>query len=98
MSDFTQRFNKMYQNIPVDIKPTERLEKITQENSFDTKFCLLLRERRSPSLAGMQEATLEVESNILATKTLRGKSERRKMREEYKPSYSNSKPQKDTLE
>ena len=53
ISDFSQRFNKMYQNIPVDIKPTERLAKIMYANPFDAKFCLLLRERRSPTLANM---------------------------------------------
>ena len=40
---------------------------ITYVNAFDSDFCLLLRERRSASLSLMQDAALEVESNILAS-------------------------------
>ena len=78
VSDFSQRFNKMYQKIPPEIKPTERLAKITYANSFDAEFFLLLRERRSTTLANMQEAALEVESNILAADSLKKRSDRGK--------------------
>jgi len=88
----------MYLKILVYIKPTKRLEKITYVNLFDVELCLLLREIRPPSLASMQEATLEVESNICAAKTLRGKSERRKFKEDFQPSSSNPKSQKTSLE
>jgi hypothetical protein len=66
VSDFSKRFNKMYNKIPAEIKPTEASAKITYASSFDPDLCLLLRERRATSLAHMQDATLEVESNILA--------------------------------
>lgn len=52
-SDFTQRFNRMYQKIPTEIKPAHRLAKVTYANSFDAKFCLLLRERISVTIANM---------------------------------------------
>jgi hypothetical protein len=45
VSDFSKRFNKMYKNIPDEIKPTETMEKITYASAFDSEFCLLLRER-----------------------------------------------------
>jgi len=64
----------------MDIKPTERLAKITYANSFDVDFCFLLRERRPPSLASMQDASLEVESNIYVVENLRGKYEMRKFK------------------
>jgi hypothetical protein len=35
VSDFTKRFNKMYNKIPDEIKPTEASTKITFANSFD---------------------------------------------------------------
>jgi hypothetical protein len=65
ISDFSKRFNKMYNKIPVEIKPLEASAKITYASTFDSDFCLLLRERRATTLAHMQDAALEVESNIL---------------------------------
>ena len=71
ISDFTKRFNKIYSEIPDEIKPTETSTKINFSNAFDAEFSLLLRERRSTTLSLMQEASIEVESNILATKSVR---------------------------
>jgi ribonuclease HI len=76
VSDFSKRFNKMYKKIPAEIKPTETSAKMTYANAFDPDFCLLLRERRATSLAHMQDAALEVESNILAADKLRSKADR----------------------
>ena len=67
VSDFTKRFNKMFGKIPTEIKPTDASTKITYSSAFDPKFCLILRERRSSTLALMQDASLEVESNIMAS-------------------------------
>jgi hypothetical protein len=80
ISDFSKRFNKMYKKIHDEIKPTETMEKITYASAFDSKFCLLLRERRSSSLVHMQDVSLEVESNIVASNKLRGKSDRDKIK------------------
>jgi hypothetical protein len=65
VSDFSKIFNKMYNKIPAEIKPIEASTKITYASAFDPNFCFLLRERRVASLAHMQDATLEVESNVL---------------------------------
>jgi hypothetical protein len=73
VSDFSKRFNKMYNKIPAEINPTEASAKITYASAFDPDFCLLLRERRATSLANMQDAALEVESNVLAVDRLRSK-------------------------
>jgi hypothetical protein len=82
VSDFSQRFNKMYNKIPLEINPTDTSAKITYVSAFDPGFFLLLRERRSASLAHMQDAVVEVESNIVAFDQLRGKydKDRRKSR------------------
>jgi hypothetical protein len=90
--DFSKRFNKMYNKIPDEIKPTETSGKITYANSFDPEFFLLLRERRSSSLVHMQDAALEVESNIVASDKIEGKSDRdrRKRRIEASISYSHT--------
>ena len=78
ISNFTNRFNNMYNKIPTEIKPTDTLARITYANAFDSDFYLLLRERRSASLSLMQDAALEVESNILASQKVKGKIDRKK--------------------
>jgi hypothetical protein len=90
VSDFSKRFNKMYNKIPTEINPTETSAKITYASAFDPEFCLLLRERRSTSLAHMQDATLEVESNILAAEKLRGKYDRDRRKGRVEASTSES--------
>jgi hypothetical protein len=64
VSKFSQIFNRMYQKIPNDIKPDERLANVTYVNSFDADFCFILREIRSTTLDDMQDSSLEVESTF----------------------------------
>ena len=78
VSNFTKRFNKMFSNIPTKIKPTDTSVKITYANAFDSKFFLLLRERIFASLSLMQDATLEVESNIVASQKVKGNIDKKK--------------------
>jgi hypothetical protein len=90
----------MYKKIPTEIKPTETSAKITYASAFDPEFCLLLRERRSTSLAHMQDVALEVESNILATDKLRGKYDRDRRKQKAEASSSDASgtnPQVDEL-
>ena len=75
VGDFSKRFNKMYSRSPAEIKPTDTSAKLTYANSFDHEFSLLLRERKSVSLQNMQNAALEVESNILASNKLKEETE-----------------------
>jgi hypothetical protein len=74
ISYFTKRFNNMYGRIPDEIKPTKYSAKITYINAFDAKLSLLLRERRSTTFFSMQEAAIEIESNILASDRLKTRS------------------------
>jgi hypothetical protein len=76
VSDFSKRFNKMYNKIPAKIKPIEASATITYASAFNPDFCLLLRERRDTSLAHMQDAALEVESNVLEVDRLMNKADR----------------------
>ena len=75
---FTKIFNKMYGRILDEIKPTEASANITYANAFDADFSLLLRERRSNSLFSMQESSIEVESNILASGRLKTRFDKEK--------------------
>jgi hypothetical protein len=90
----------MYNKISIEINTTKTSAKITYDSAFDPEFCLLLRERRATSLAHMQDATLEVESNILAVEKLRIKSDRDRRKGRVEASTSNSSiahPQVDEL-
>jgi hypothetical protein len=78
----------MYGKIPTEINPSDASTKITYSDAFDSDFYLLLRERRSPTLSLMQDATLEVESNILASQKLKGTFDRRRPRNEASSSSS----------
>jgi hypothetical protein len=75
ISDFSKRFNKMYNKIPAKIKPSEASAKISYASAFGPDFCLLLRERRATSLAQMQDVAIEVESNVLVAEILRSKAD-----------------------
>jgi len=100
VSDFSRRFNKMYNKIPTKVKPTKTFAKITYARTYDPDFCLLLRERRVTSLAHMQDASLEVESNIFVVDKLRSKANRDRRKVRYEPSTSRSSvfhPQDDEL-
>jgi hypothetical protein len=96
VSDFTKRFNRMYSKIPAEIKPSDIAAKITYANSFDSEFCLSLREIRSPTLSLMQDSTLEVESNILVVHKLKGNTDRRNRKDEASSS-SNINPKLDKI-
>jgi hypothetical protein len=90
VSDFSKRFNIMYNKIPTEIKPTKTSTNISYSSAFDPNLCLLLRERRATSLAHMQDATIEVESNILAIDKLRSEADRDKRKGRSEGSTSNS--------
>ena len=53
VSNFTKRFNNMYNKIPTEIKPTDTSTRVTYADAFDLEFCLLLRERKFSSLSLM---------------------------------------------
>jgi hypothetical protein len=91
ISDFTKRFNKMYGRIPDEIKPTEASANITYVNAFDADLSLVLRERRSTTLFSMQEETIEVESNILASVRLKTRSDKDK-KKQREDSHTSSNP------
>jgi len=72
----------MYSKITTEVKPATTSAKLTYASAFDSDFYLLLRERRCATLADMQDAALEVESNIMVVEKLKGNVERRRQRGE----------------
>jgi hypothetical protein len=94
VSDFIKRFNKLYNKIPANVKPSQPTTKATFSGSFDPDFALLLRERISTSLIGMQDDVIEIESNMIASGKSRirnelGERERRKQKEQVGRSGTN---------
>ena len=66
LADFNKRFNKIYQNIPEEIKSTETTTMINFANYLDSKFALWLRAEKAHTLTTMQEATIGVQYNLMA--------------------------------
>jgi hypothetical protein len=73
--EFTQRFNKLYNKIPAEVKPSQPATKVTFVGAFEPDFSLLLRERRSVDLTKMQDDVVEIESNMMASGKLKAKFE-----------------------
>ena len=82
LPDFNKRFHHMYSKIPGEVNPSPTSTNLTYANAFDSDFCLPLRERRCATLAEMQVAALEVESNIMAMEKLKSHADRRRQRGE----------------
>ena len=68
----------MYNKIPTEINPTDTSTRITYANAFDSELCLLLRDRRCASLSLMQDASLEVETNIVVSQKVKRNIDRKK--------------------
>jgi hypothetical protein len=59
--EFIQIFNNPYQKISAEVKTSQPTVNITFAEDFDSDFTLLLRERRSTTLAGVQDDATEIE-------------------------------------
>jgi hypothetical protein len=73
--EFIQRFNKLYNKIPVEVKPSQPVAKVNFAGAFEPDFALLLRERRGTTLNRMQDDVVEIESNMMASGKLKDKVE-----------------------
>jgi hypothetical protein len=91
--EFIQSFNKLYNKIPTEVKPSQSAAKLTFAGDFEPDFSLLLRERGGADLTQMQDDAVEIESNMMAsgrlkTKIETGNRETRPLREQAGPSGS----------
>jgi hypothetical protein len=75
VDDFNRRFNKLYNNIPADIKPSQPASKVTYVGAFDVDFVMTLRERRSSTLLVMQEYEIDIEVNMMASRNMKQKQD-----------------------
>ena len=75
---------KLYNSIPVDIKPLVGAAKLHFVDSFDSDFTLLLRERKYENIESMINDAIKVEVNLMASGKMKHKMEmdKKKSREE----------------
>jgi hypothetical protein len=73
--EFIQRFNKLYNNIPTEVKPSQPTAKVTFAGAFEPDFALLLRERRGATLNQMHDDAIEIESNMMPSGNFKAKLE-----------------------
>lgn len=59
-------FNKLYNSLPVEIKPPPTGAKVNFVGAFESDFGFTLRERRSTTLYQIQTDALEIEVNLVA--------------------------------
>jgi hypothetical protein len=83
----------LYHKIPAEVKPSQPTTKVTFVGAFEPEFALLLREIRSTTLAGMQDDSTEIDSNMMALRKLKskvetGSKENRCFKEQARPSGS----------
>jgi hypothetical protein len=71
--EFTQIFNKLYNNILAEVKPSQPIAKVNFVGDFEPDFSLLLRERRDTNITRMQDDVVEIESNMMASGKLKDK-------------------------
>ena len=86
--EFSNRFMRVYNSIPTDIKPLVGVAKLHYADAFESDFALLLRERKSASFPSMFKDDLEVEENLMDSGKLTNRVEADRRRQENQPSTS----------
>jgi hypothetical protein len=78
VQEFSARFMKVYNTIPIDINPPppHKVAQLKYVDSFESDFSLLLRERRSTTLDDMMTDVIEVEVNLMASGKMKANSGR----------------------
>jgi hypothetical protein len=68
VSEFDNRFDRLYSQIPTDLHPTAAVVRLLYMNAFDGKFCFILKDKNPTTLAQAKEYSAEIEENILDSK------------------------------
>jgi len=75
VNEFMKRFNKLYNSLPVEIKPPLTGEKVVFAGAFEYDFGFTLRERRYPTLDQIQIYALEIEATLFAAGKIKPKEQ-----------------------
>lgn len=73
VSKFIKMFNKLYNSLPIEIKPPQVVAKVFFSRAFELEFGFTLIERMSRTLDQIQTDALEVEANFTSTRMWKGK-------------------------
>jgi hypothetical protein len=55
MSEFDNRFDRLYSHIPKDLCPADATVHLLYVNAFDEQFCFILKEKNLTTLAQAKE-------------------------------------------
>lgn len=75
---FIKRFNNIDNMMTLDCKPPVTAAKVRFSKAFDDDFVVMLRERKSETLADMQANAIEVEANKSTSSKLKAKEKKMK--------------------
>jgi hypothetical protein len=92
VQEFSTRFMKVYNSIPVEVQPPPGDAQLRYADSFNNDFSLLLRERRSVNLDAIMSNVIEVEVNMMASGKIKQRFNRgdKKTQGDAQPSTSRS--------
>jgi hypothetical protein len=76
VQEFSAHFLKVYNSIPVEVKPLPDVAQLQYADSFDGDFALLLRERRSENLDAIMSNAVKVELNMMVSGKIKSKFNR----------------------
>jgi hypothetical protein len=51
VSEFDTRFNRLYSQISIDLRPTAVAVRLLYVNAFDGQFCFIMKDKKPTSLA-----------------------------------------------
>jgi len=68
---FLAYFLKVYNSIPVEVKPPPGATQLRYADFFENDFSLLLRERRSANLDNILSNDVEFEVNMMASRKIK---------------------------
>jgi hypothetical protein len=74
--EFSTIFIKVYNLIPIEVKPPTKDAQLRYVDSFESDFSLLLREIIYASLDDMMNDSIEVEVNMMASRKIKSNSDR----------------------
>jgi hypothetical protein len=65
VSEFNTIFDRLYNQIPTDFRPTTTSICLLYMNAFEGKFCFILKDKKPTSLAQDKEYNADIEENLL---------------------------------
>jgi hypothetical protein len=68
MSEFDNRFERLYIQILADPHPPDAIVHLLYMNAFDGKLCFILNDRNPTNLAQTKEYSVDIEENLLDSK------------------------------